>query len=79
MKKTINLHFLTNYSDMRTETLSKRNKYTHKNNLYNGNITINPDEPADYWVIQNHPGSQTDYIPERTLLFYNEPILTRKR
>jgi len=78
MKKTINLHFITNYDDMETETLSKRNKYTHKNNIWN-NITIDETKPADYWVIQNHPGKNTNYIPEKTLLFYNEPILTRKR
>ena len=62
MKETINLHFVTNYSDIETETKSKRNKYTHKNNLWN-NITIDETKPADYYIIQNHPGNNK-YIPE---------------
>lgn len=75
--KTINLHFVTNYSDTKTETTSKRNKYTHDNNLWN-NLTIDYDKNPDYYIIQNHPGDRK-YVPEKTLLFYNEPILTRKR
>ena len=77
MKETINLHFITNYDDMETETMSKRNKYTHKNNLWN-NLTIDETKPADYYIIQNHPGNNK-YIPEKSILFYNEPILTRRR
>ena len=73
----INLHFVTNYSDTKEETTSKRNKYTHDNNLWN-NLTIDYEKPADYYVIQNHPGNKK-YVPEKTLLFYNEPKLTRHR
>ena len=78
MKKTINLHFITNYDNMEIETKSKRNKYTHKNNLWNNNLTIDETKPADYYIIQNHPGNNK-YVPEKSILFYNEPILTRKR
>ena len=73
----INLQFITNYDDTKTETTAKRNKYTHDNNLWN-NLTIDPEKPADYYIIQNHPGNRK-YVPEKSLLFYNEPILTRKR
>lgn len=77
-EKTYNIHFITNYQDSRTETIAKRKKYLQSNDKW-GNIEVNEDKPADFWIIQNHPGSNRNWIPEKTLLFYNEPILSRRR
>jgi len=77
MKEIINLHFITNYDDVKKETLSKQRKYTKKDGTWN-NLTVDINKPADYYIIQNHPGNNK-YVAEKSILFYNEPILTRKR
>lgn len=76
MKETINLHFIANYQDTKNETISKMDTY-----MIDGkwkNLTADINKPADYYIIQNHP-SNNKYIPEKSILFYNEPILTRKK
>jgi hypothetical protein len=74
--ENINLHFLTNYQDTKTETISKCKKYTINSKWKN--LTVDITKPADYYIIQNHPGNNK-FIPNKSILFYNEPILTRGR
>ncbi len=74
---TKNIHFIANYTDIKTETLSKQKKYFKGDGKW-GNLEADPNKPADFWVIQNHHGGYTKWDPHRTLVFQNEPFVTRK-
>lgn len=71
-----NIHFVTNGWDTKSETNLIKWKYMNKENLWN-DITLDINKPADYYVVENHPGNNY-YEPNKTIVLYNEPWSTRR-
>lgn len=71
----INIKFITNYA------LSKDIEHHYKLYLNNGEwegIIIDSSKPIDYYIIINYPNQYDYFEPKKTIIFQNEPILSRR-